>query len=338
MSILDPGQLRSELKSGKLYPVYLLAGADTFRAEKTARWLRSRVVQDASGELNAESLWADEKSPAQIAEAAAAYPMFGGRRFVWVRHAEKLAAGTAVEPMLRYLQNPVESTVLVLTSSKLDKRLKFTTQCADRGRVVEFAPLRGADLAAQVGRQASGYGLSLRPEAVHTLLDLVGDDLAELDQELQKMSLLSPDASGALGSEEVRALVARSRDIDGFELADRFDARDPAGLLEGWTELRRRGSDPFGTAAILHWRLRQLIQLAEAKAAGFDDREAGTRTGMSPWQLRRVMPLVHNSSAEQLRATLEGMRQAERRAKGSSLGAGLAYDLALLDWAGRASA
>ena len=151
LTILDPGQLRGELKEGSIHSVYLFAGADGFRAERTARWLREKVVDPAMGGLNSESIWADERSPAQIAEAAAAYPMFGGRRFLWVRHAEMLSSGTAIESLLQYLSRPSESTVLVFTSSKLDKRLKFTAACAAKGRVVDFAPLSAGALRSQIG-------------------------------------------------------------------------------------------------------------------------------------------------------------------------------------------
>ena len=87
VEILNPSQLRGELKQGDVARVYLLAGADGFRIERTARWLREKALEGPMGELNTASAWADEVSPARIAQDAAAYPMFGGQRFLWVRHA-----------------------------------------------------------------------------------------------------------------------------------------------------------------------------------------------------------------------------------------------------------
>jgi DNA polymerase III delta subunit len=110
------------------------------------------------GELNTGSVWADEVPPARIAQDAAAYPMFGGQRFLWVRHAESLPTGDALAPLLAYIENPVDSTVLVLTSSKLDKRLKLTSACAANGRVVEFAPLPAAELPGPVARARARCG------------------------------------------------------------------------------------------------------------------------------------------------------------------------------------
>lgn len=337
VNVVEPQQLRSELKEGVVRPVYLLAGADGFRAEATARWLRERAVDAQMGDFNSENLWADERSPAQIAEAACAYPMFGGRRFLWVRHAEKLPAGAALEPLLRYLARPSESTVLVLTAAKLDKRLRLTSACAEHGRVVEFSPLRGADLAAQVRRQASAHGVDLDAEAGRALVELVGDDLAEIDTELAKLALAGAEGQ-RLRADDVRRLVAASRDVDGFELADRLDASEPRPLLHAWVEMRRRGVDPFGNAAVLMWRLRQLVQLAAALDEGLDPREAGTRAGLAPWQVGRLIPLVDQQVRPSLQTALEAFRRADRLAKSSSLGAGPAYDLALLRWAAGATA
>jgi DNA polymerase-3 subunit delta len=331
LDVLSPAQLRGELKQGTLARVYLLAGPDGFRSERTARWLREKALEGPMGELNAESAWADETTPAKIAQDAAAYPMFGGRRLLWVRHAESLPTGTAIEPLLRYLERPAESTVLVLTSSKLDKRLKLTTACAATGRVVEFATLPAGELADQVARQARSHGLELDTAAVRMLVDLVGDDLSEIDQELAKLGLLG--AEGPVAAEQVRGLVARSRAIDGFEIADALDQQRPEHLLHAWTELRRRGTDPFGNAAILGWRLRQLVLIQELVAEGHPARDAASLAGLPPWQARRLIPLVESHTQESLQKTLEEFVRADRRAKSSSLGAGIAYDVAILGWA-----
>jgi DNA polymerase-3 subunit delta len=329
--ILTPAQLRGELKQGKVASVYLLAGADGFRIERTARWLREKALEGPMGELNTANVWADEVPPARIAQDAAAYPMFGGQRFLWVRHAESLPAGDNLEPLLKYIARPVESTVLVLTSSKLDKRLKLTSACAANGRVVEFAPLPAAEMPAQIAGQARSYGLELDAEGLRVLVDLVGDDLSEIDQELQKLALQG--AEGPLGAAEVREMVARSRSIDGFELADALDQRRPQTLLRAWTELRRRGTDPFGNAAILGWRLRQLVLLQQLMDEGNPARDAASLAGLPPWQARRLIPLLESHSRGALQETLEGFVTADRRAKSSSLGAGIAYDLAVLGWA-----
>lgn len=340
LEVLQPDALRTELKKGSIAPVYLLAGADAYRAERTARWMRERVVEAAAGGLDAEGAWADETTPSRIAEAASAYPMFGGRRFLWVRRAENLPAGPAIEPLLRYLRNPADCTVLVFTSTKLDKRLKFTQACAEGGRVVEFAPLAGSALTAQLERQAQSHGLRLLPAALRLLLDLVGEDLAELDQELAKLAL-QPEVDGSdqtLDETIVRQLVGRSRDIDAFDLAQALDPRNATNLLHGWTELRRRGGDVMGAGAILGWRLRQLTQLREALDAGYSPAEAGRLLGMSPWQVRSLISCLENSSSHLLHTSLEAFRRADLRAKSSSLGAELAYDLAVLKWAAAATA
>jgi DNA polymerase-3 subunit delta len=330
--VLDPDQLRGELKEGTIHPVYLLAGADGFRAERTARWLREKVVDPAMGGLNAESIWADERTPAQIVESSAAYPMFGGRRFLWVRHAEKIPTGAAVEPLLRYLERPAESTVLVLTASKLDKRLKLTAACAHRGRVVDFGPLQGVAQRAQVRRQAREQGFDLDARAIEALLELVGEDLAEIDGELGKLALLLDEGAGAVDEATVREMVARSRDIDAFELADSLDPRHPETALRRWFDLRQRGGDVMGAAAILAWRLRQLAQLRAAMDDGLSASDAARQIGLSPWHSKRLTPLLANYSSQGLHKTLEAFRRADRRAKGLGIDAGAAYDLALLEW------
>lgn len=330
---LDPRALLSRLKAGTIDPVYLLAGPDGFRSERTARWLRGHVVEEATADFNVEVLQADERAPAAIAEAAQAFPMFGGRRFLWVKHAEALPSGSALDPLLNYLESPAPSTVLCFTSSKLDKRLKFTTACAEAGAVVDFSPLSGPALIEQVERQARAHGIELGHGAAALLVDLVGDDLAEVDGELAKLGLYLDEGHGPLAPDELRELVGRSRDVDAFALADQLDAAAPLEALRSWFGLRARGGDVYGASAILGWRLRQIAQLREAAESGLGPREAGGALGMGSWQLDRLKPLVRGADRSSVDASLEAFRRADRRAKSSSLGAGLAWDLALLEWA-----
>lgn len=333
VAVLDPEQLRRELKAGDVAPVYLLAGPDAFRAERAARWLRSRDLDPATADFNIQTLYADETGPATIAEAAAAYPMFGDVRFLWIRRAEALPTGAALEPLLAYLGNPSPRTRLVLTSSKLDKRLKLTAACASAGRVVSFSILTGSALVAQVRRQSREHGLELAPEAVEVLLDLVGDDLGEIDMELAKLALGAPETESPLGPEAIREYVGRSRDINAFALADELEPGRAVAALDLWFRMRNQGGDLVGCAAILGWRLRQLLQLRHALDGGVAPQEAGRALGLSPWQARHVLPLAAASSAAHLEDALAAWRLADRRAKSSRLGADLAYDLAILRWA-----
>lgn len=333
LAVHSPEELVRELKSADPPPVLLLAGPDAFRMERTARWLRDKAVAGEASDFNVDVLHADERTPAQIAAASQEFAMFGGRRCVWVRHAEALPSGAAIEPLLKYLDAPNPGTVLILSANKLDKRLKLTAACAHAGRVVEFAALSGGALFAQLARQAKEYGIAVTPEALELLVEFVGDDLAELDSELAKLALQDGAGDAPIGPEQLRALVARSRDVDAFGLADLLDRRRPAEALAQWFELRRAGGDVMGTAAILGWRIRQLAQLRAALDEEGDPERAARAIGLAPWQARRAMPLVRSLDAAMAQRTLGAWREADRRAKSSSLGAGLAYDLALLDWA-----
>ena len=61
--------------SGEFVPgADLLAGADGFRIERTARWLRDKALEGPMGELNTGSVWADEVPPARIAQSTGAIP------------------------------------------------------------------------------------------------------------------------------------------------------------------------------------------------------------------------------------------------------------------------
>jgi DNA polymerase III delta subunit len=89
----------------------------------------------------------------------------------------------------------------------------------------------------------------------------------------------------------------------------------------------------MGGAAIVGWRLRQLAQLRAALDMGHDAQSAAREVGLTGWQARKVLPLAEATSTSQIGTALAAWRRADRRAKSTSLGADLAFDVAILEWA-----
>jgi DNA polymerase III subunit delta len=169
-------------------PVYYLHGEEQVLKEEAARALVERAVDPASRDFNVDAREAAELDPAVLRSLVDTPPLLADRRAVVLRGVEDLKKkGKTREELLRYLAAPNPSTVLVLVQGEgepdADLAIKATAVQVDR-----LSPDR---LPRWVMHHAGRIGLEIEPEAATLLVAAVGNDLAALAGELEKLAALT---------------------------------------------------------------------------------------------------------------------------------------------------
>jgi DNA polymerase-3 subunit delta len=171
-------------------PVYYLYGEDDFLKEKASRDLVEAAVDASTRDFNLEIRRANELDVEGLDALLSTPPMLADRRVVVLRDVDKLKK-PARALLERYLGRPARDTILVLVSPsgvKGDKTL------SDRATAVEFSPLNGDRLPKWIAHHAQmTHGRQITPEAVSLLVEAVGNDLAQLAVELEKLASYSTD-------------------------------------------------------------------------------------------------------------------------------------------------
>src|SRR5436190_11292008 len=92
MPQLSPEQAVSEAQTGRLRPVYLIAGEERYFRQQVLRAMRDAVVGPGGASLNEDQFVAGEVDARAVLSAARTLPMFGPRRLVVVRDLERWEA------------------------------------------------------------------------------------------------------------------------------------------------------------------------------------------------------------------------------------------------------
>ena len=299
MAVSSSGDaLERELAKGKIAPVYLLFGDETFLKEDAARRIREAVLgsEDPSGALNLNVLEGGSCSLFEILDAARTLPMFSSRRLVWVKEVERLRDADP-EALAAYLEAPTPSSCLLLTAGagRPDFRKSIFKTLQRSAKVMELRPLKKAEVARWIRSRARSLGAEI-DEASIALLDLqVGSDLFRLDQEMRKArDFAGPPGriTSAVLSETLGAAAAGSL----FELAERA----AAGQLEEAVALLRRiladGEEPPRVLFLLARQVRTLILGRSLLAAGTRGKDLALALGIPPY------PFLIEKVEKQIRA------------------------------------
>lgn len=219
MGLLTFDALLRSLKQGALDAVYYLHGDEDVLKDEAVAALLERAVDPAARAFNVDQRSVADLDPEQFDTLVNTPPLLAATRLVVLRGLEQLRKTARLRaPLLAYLAAPNPTTVLVLVQGAGEPA---DHELAGRATAVAVEPLPPARVERWVAHRARQLGLTLAPDAGELLLAAVGNDLATLARELEKLAALTAATGHPATRADVAALVGVRR---GETLQDLVDA------------------------------------------------------------------------------------------------------------------
>jgi DNA polymerase-3 subunit delta len=152
-----------------------------------------------------------------------------------------------------------------------------------------------------VKRTATAHGKQLTITAAQLLVELIGPEMGQLDQELAKLAVHAGDAK-RIDADVVDTLVGRSRAETVWKIFDAIGAGDAGRALTIFDQMVEQGEDPMAILGGFSWQLRKMAQVYRATRIGRSLNAAFEEAGVSGYSSRGM--------EQQLRSL--GGRRAER--------------------------
>jgi DNA polymerase-3 subunit delta len=231
MSSLTRAELERSLKAGKIAPLYLLVGCESYLRDVAAKSIADTALRGTLlREFNESSFSLLSDSAMAAVAAAEQLPMMSERRVVKVRDFAKVRE-TEEDILVNYLGRPVDSTVMIFVADDLDKRKKLTRSLLKDCTVVDFAAVKDAEAKAWARMRLKELKIDADDRVLTDIVKLVGCNLQTLSSEVDKL------AASALETKQITAqmvddLIGRSRELSNFDLGDQLIAGDRRRALE----------------------------------------------------------------------------------------------------------
>ena len=242
MKTLSRTELDRSLREG-LRPLYLLLGPEIYLRRVAAQTITETVLSRTLLREFNESAFSLLSEPVQSAIAAAEQlPMMSDTRVVRIRDFARLRE-VDEDVLIRYLNNPSPTTVMIFIADDLDKRKKSSKVLLDTCTVVEFSPLKDAEAKAWAKSRLKELKVSADDQVLSELIRLVGTDVQTLANEVEKLASAAA-ATDRITLDHVDELIGRSRELSNFELADHLMAGNRRKALETLHRLLEDGAEP----------------------------------------------------------------------------------------------
>ncbi len=231
MTSLTRPQLDASLKAGRVEPLYLLAGCETYLREAAARKITETALAGTLlREFNESSFSLLSDSATAAISIAQQLPMMSERIVVRIRDFGKLREADE-EIIIRYLNAPSPSSVVIFIADDLDKRKKLTRTLLSTCTVIDFSAVKDAEAKAWARNRLRDLKTSADDRVLSEIIRLVGTDLQTLNSELEKLAAAAIETR-TITMQMVDDLIGHSRELSNFELGDQLIAGDrPRALM-----------------------------------------------------------------------------------------------------------
>jgi len=236
-------------------------GADGFSmSHELDRWKQGFLTKH--DDMNLEILFGEEIDVVAIGGVINAMPFLGEKRLVIIKNFLKHQNAETKKETVAILKSFPDSTVLVFSEdNEPDKRSALFKALTKIATTKVFAKPQGAQLSTWIVRQTQKQGSEIDSRSAYYLAEVVGDNLWQLENEIQKLSLYARGHSITI--EMIDELVKGSIEQSIFTLTDQLAKRNILGALTTLRNLQEQGQKAPYLFSMITRQFRLMLEIKD---------------------------------------------------------------------------
>jgi DNA polymerase III subunit delta len=311
----DIQTLLAEARAGRWQPVHVLVGDEKFLVDRAARLLKKASVGDGIRGFNDDVFHGQGLSASKVIGSARTLPMMAAARYVLVRDVDSMEPAQ-LDALAEYVAAPSPSTCVVLTAEKINGTTKLAKAAKKTGAWLDVPVLKGGLLERFAAGEAKRRGCQLDPSAMSALLDAVGNDLAALEDAIERLALYVT-GSRTIDVAAVEACVTRVRVDSIWQLVDALAMRRTKVALEAAGSLLDAREPPLRILAMVARQLRMVAKMKDALEDGMRPPDAAKVAGAAPFKANDLANAAKRFDRDDLARAFELLHATDVALKGS---------------------
>lgn len=223
--MVEVKQLVTDINQKRIKPIYFLMGDEAYYIDKISEYIENNILTEDEKGFNQTVVYGRDTTIPEIIGQAKQFPMMSEKTVVIVKEAQDLSR--TIENLVSYVENPLESTVLVICYKykTLDKRKKLIKAINKSGVVFESKKLYENQVGDWITGVLKGKKYQIEPKASQMLVEFLGTDLSKISNELDKLMLVLPKET-TITAKHIEENIGISKDYNVFELRKAIGKKD----------------------------------------------------------------------------------------------------------------
>lgn len=317
--------IKEHIKTGDFSRVYLLCGSESYLKRFYRNKLRDAVLGDGD-QMNSSYFQGKGTEEKEVIGISDTLPFFAERRVVVVEESGwfKNQSGLA-----DYIPNIPESTVLIFVESEVDKRNRLYKAVAKCGTVSEMNTPEERELKVWVASNLKRAGKSITERTIEFLLERVGTDMENLENELEKLICYAYDRD-VITTEDVRAVCSEQISGKIFQMMEAIGMKKQDRALQYYYDLLALRESPMSILFLTIRQFNLLMQAKELNRLHMDSKTIASKLGIPPFSVSKYLAQAKNFPSSVLREAVEYGTQLEEEIKTGRIQDRIAVELLIV--------
>lgn len=288
--------------------IYIFAGDNgLIRDKEVEGFLKS--FNSSYGDMAIESYLAEDLDEINLVETITGLPFLTERRLVKIRGLFK--AKNLVKAFLSSMNRISDLTDIVLVEDKLDKN-SDTLKMLKVADLRQFNNLNDLELINWALEYVKSKNGQTTKADMRYLIQRVGPKQESLYFELQKLLAYNP----TITHDSIDRLTSLNSNSSVFDLLNSIVSGNSKKAIEQYREQNAQGQAPQALLGMITWQLTALAMVRAAR--DLDPREIASTYGISPFVIRKILPLSKNLTKAKMIEMFEVTIEADIATKNSS--------------------
>ncbi len=323
-------EIITDLDNKKFHPVYFLYGEEGFFIDRITEKIAKEALPEEERSFNQNIMYGSDVELADIVMAARRFPMMAEKQVIIVKEGQEVdgIAGELKEaqkadkkenPLTFYIQNPVESTILVINyrKKKIDGRTKFFKSLKENAVILNSKKLYDKKLNAWIEKYIKSKGYDILDQAVMLLSTYLGNDLEKLVNELDKLAVILP-AKSTITATHIQENVGISKDYNVFELWEAIATKNVSKAHEIAFYFSKNTKDHHIIVTI-NWLFESFVRLLrfhQLQEQRMPVNAIGQKLGLNYFRMKEMQAAARNYPKARAVRIISLLRHYDARSKG----------------------
>ncbi len=327
---MDRLSILHKIQKKQFDPVYLFYGDEPLFIDQLLKTFKENAADRQTEDFNFDQMSADQVDGEAIVNLCASFPMMSDYRVVIVKSVQKLSA-TDKKKIAEYVNAPVDTTLLVLTANKIDKRQKFYATLVKNSVNFESKPLYENQAIQWVGDTLREKSIHIDAKGAELLVQQAGTSLWLLYHELEKLKTYCWGKKH-ISFEDVAAIVGFSRKYNTWELVDSAGGKNLKKAFEIMNSMLEEGASAVGLIMQFVQRIILLLKIRTALDLGYKESHIIQSFKLRPYFAKLYIEQAGHFKIEQLHHGLHCFKEADYNIKTGRVKPVMALTLAVYEF------
>ena len=320
--------LNDDLKSGNFKQVYLLCGEEAYLKNRYKNRIRQAVLPE-DDTMNFSSYEGKGIDVRQVIDQAETMPFFADRRLILIENSGFFKNASA--DLAEYIPQMPQETMIVFVESEVDKRGKLYKAVKSAGRIVEMKRQDVKTLTTWILGLIKKEGKNITPDALELFLEKAGDDMENIEHELEKLLMFTYEKRGIEQTdvEEISTVTTENRV---FEMIQAITEKKQKKALDLYYDLLSLKEPAMRILVLISRQFNQMLLIRDLRDRGMDRDTIASKAGLAPFIVKRLLGQISRFSLNDLRQAVEDCVEAEEAIKTGKLGDRLAVEMLIVKY------